>query len=391
MSEVSAPPGQEPVQEAGPTWRRKFVKGVLLPYLLVRFALAFALWVAKGLRSGGQPIDASHPDFWLHGWTRWDSGWYLRIAMDGYTAVADLRQESSLAFFPAYSYVIRWVHAVLPESLQGHDARVWIGVLLSNVSLLVALGLLHHCCERYFGRELDADRTVLYMLVSPAAFYFFCLYTESFFLLAAVTAFFFAFRQQWWLAGLAGLVLAMSRPTGILLAPALAWLYLSQKGWKWRELRWDVLALALIPLGFALVGYNAYLKSGEPLAIFKIQEAWGRALTSPIATFQPRHYPHPLVDPISRVMLVLFLGLGVVSLRRLSSPALGIFALLSMAPLWFTGTLTSVPRMLAVLFPIFALLSRYGRDSLVHQAIVLLGMSAQTLLVVIWGLELFVA
>ncbi|HEX8703738.1 MAG TPA: mannosyltransferase family protein [Myxococcaceae bacterium] len=390
MTEVIAPPTPEPVKETGPTWRRKFVKGVLLPYLLVRFVLGFALWVSKGLASGRGP-DIKHPDFWLHGWSRWDSGWYLRIAMDGYATVTTLQQESSLAFFPAYPYLIRWIHALLPESLQGHDARVWIGMLISNLCILVALGLVHHCCERYFGRELDADRTVLYLLVSPAAFYFFALYTESFFLLFAVASFFFAFRQQWWLAGLMGLVLAMSRPTGILLAPALAWLYLSQKGWKWRELRWDVLALGLIPLGFALVGYNAYLKSGEPLAIFKIQAAWGRTFTSPFVTFQPRHYPHPLVDPISRVMLIAFLVLGVVSLKRLATPALGIFALLSMAPLWFTGTLTSVPRMLAVLFPIFALMSRYGRDSLVHHTIVILGMSAQVLLVVIWGLEQFVA
>jgi hypothetical protein len=368
----------------------KFVKGVLLPYLLVRFALGFALWIARGLQSGRLPA-LSDPNFWLHGWTRWDSGWYLRIAMDGYTAVTNLQRESSLAFFPAYPYVIRGVHAVLPTFMQGHEARVWIGLLLSNLCILVALGLLHHCCERYFGDGLDPDRTVLYMLVSPASFFFFCLYTESFFLLAAVAAFFFAFKRQWWLAGLVGLVLGMSRPTGILLAPALAWLYMSQRGWRWRELRWDVLAIALIPLGFALVGYNAYLKSGEPLAIFKVQAAWMRTFTSPAATFQPLHYPHPLVDPVSRAMLILFLVLGVVSLRSLSSPALGIFALLSMAPLWFTGTLTSVPRMLAVLFPIFALLSRYGRDSFVHHAVVILGMSAQVLFVVMWGLELFVA
>jgi len=390
MSEQSAPSGLEPAPPAGPTWRSQFVRGVLLPYLLVRLAMFFVLWVARGLHAGRAPR-VTDPNYWLHGWTRWDSGWYLRIAMDGYTAVADVRQESSLAFFPAYPYLIRGLHALLPQALQGHDARVWIGLLLSNLSLLVALGLVHHCCERYFGRELNGDRAVLYLLVSPAAFFFFSLYTESFFLLVSVAAFFFAFRQQWWLAGLAGLVLGMSRPTGILLAPALAWLYMGQKGWRWRQVRWDVLALALIPLGFALVGYNAYLKSGEPLAIFKIQAAWGRTFTSPIATFQPRHYPHPLVDPVSRVMLVAFLALGIVSLRRLATPALGIFALLSMAPLWFTGTLTSVPRMLAVLFPIFVLLSRYGRDSFVHHALVILGLSSQVLFVVMWGMERFVA
>ena len=66
MSEVSAPPAPEPVPQAGPSWRKKFVKGVLLPYLLVRFALGFALWISKGLASGQGPNIRS-PDFWLHG------------------------------------------------------------------------------------------------------------------------------------------------------------------------------------------------------------------------------------------------------------------------------------------------------------------------------------
>jgi hypothetical protein len=390
MSEVSSPPSASPEPRDGRAWRKRFVRGVLLPYLLVRSALWIVLWIAMGLKNGQTP-KLTDPYFYLHGWSRWDSGWYLRIAEDGYTAVTNLRQESSLAFFPAYPYLIRGLHALLPEFMQGSDTRVWIGLILSNLCILAALGLLHHCVERYFGKELDPDRTVLYMLVFPASFYFFSVYTESFFLLVAVTAFFFAFRQQWWLAGAAGLVLGMSRPTGILLAPALGWLYMAQRGWQWRKIRWEVLALGLIPLGFALVGYNAYLKSGEPMAIFKVQEAWLRTFTSPVATFQPLHYPHPLVDSFSRVLLVLFLALGVVSLRSLASPALGIFALLSMAPLWFTGTLTSVPRMLVVLFPIFALLSRYGRDSLVHHTLVILGMTVQVLLVVIWGLGLFVA
>lgn len=391
MSEQSAPPGGlEPALPSSPPWRSRFLKGVLLPYLLVRFVTGFILWAARGLHTGQLPR-VTDPAFWLHGWVHWDSGWYLLIVREGYAPVADVRQGSTLAFFPAYPYVIRWVHALLPESLQGHTAQVVIGLLLSNLCLLVALGLVQHCCERYFGREVDGDRTVLYLLVSPAAFFFFCLYTESFYLLASVAAFFFAFRQQWWLAGLAGLVLGMSRPTGIMLAPALAWLYMAQKGWRWRQLRWDVLALALIPLGFALVGYNAYLKSGEPLAIFKVQEAWGRMFTSPLATFQPLTLPNPPVDPVSRVMLVAFLVLGVVSLRRLATPALGIYALLCMAPLWFTGTLTSVTRMLAVLFPLFALLSRYGRDSFVHHALLILSLSIQALFVVIWSMGHFVA
>ena len=42
---------------------------------------------------------------WVEGWAQWDSGWYYRIARDGYSYVEG--QQSTVVFFPAYPLLMR--------------------------------------------------------------------------------------------------------------------------------------------------------------------------------------------------------------------------------------------------------------------------------------------
>ena len=75
-------------------------------------AVAAVLYLVMGVVAPRLP-EASGPRLapaftgpdWLAGWAQWDSGWYHRIAADGYSYVAG--QQSTVAFFPAYPLVVR--------------------------------------------------------------------------------------------------------------------------------------------------------------------------------------------------------------------------------------------------------------------------------------------
>ena len=57
-----------------------------------------------------------------------------------------------------------------------------------------------------FRSESEARRTILYLMMFPAAFFFFAPYSESLFLLFIVASFWGARRKKWAVAGFAGLV-----------------------------------------------------------------------------------------------------------------------------------------------------------------------------------------
>ena len=91
-----------------------------------------------------------------------------------------------------------------------------VGTLLSNGALLAALFVLYQLAIESFGEQVGR-RTLLYLCIFPTAFFFFAAYNESLFLLLTTGAFLAMRRQAWWLAGLLGLLAALTRLTGVLL------------------------------------------------------------------------------------------------------------------------------------------------------------------------------
>ena len=69
--------------------------------------------------------------------------------------------------------------------------------------------------------EPVARRTVVYLAIFPTAFFFFAPYSESLFLLLSLSAFREASNDRWPTAAIAGVLAAMTRSIGIVLAPAL--------------------------------------------------------------------------------------------------------------------------------------------------------------------------
>jgi len=303
---------------------------------------------------------------------RWDAVWYLSVAVDGYDGADSPRH----AFFPLYPVVTRGV-AMLGGG--GAAAVLIASYLVALAAFLAALVLLHRLTAFELGRAA-AWPTVLLISVFPASLYFGAPYSESLFLLCSVGAFYAARRGSWALAGAAAGLASATRSAGILLLVPLALLYWQQSH---RRLGRDALWLALAPLG--LVVYAAFLAVayGDPLSFSRVQEFWSRDFAGPLvgavegagAAFAGArqllsgsrdtvYFAAAGGDPFrvagQNVMLFACLCFAVAGawgvLRRLPL-AYGAYVIAAlMLPLSFpvaAQPLMSLPRFVAVLFPIF--------------------------------------
>jgi mannosyltransferase PIG-V len=305
---------------------------------------------------------------------RWDSVWYLRIADYGYGEKA---RDSAprTAFFPLYPLLVRGVGTLFGGS---PGALLVAAYLVSLAAFLAALVLLHRLTELELGRPL-ARSALLLLALFPAAVYFGVPYSESVFLLLAVGAFYAARTGRWaWAGACAGLA-SGTRSAGLLLVLPLALIW-----WQSRPRRaGDGAWLLLAPAGIAAYAAWLGLAEGDALRFLDVQEAWSRELTVPLAgawdgfvaavdgvrqlgsgSRSPVYFEAAAGDPFRiaaiNVMLFATLVFAVVAcvgvFLRLPR-AYGAWVAASLVlPLSFPVTpqpLMSLPRFVAVLFPIF--------------------------------------
>jgi hypothetical protein len=132
--------------------------------------------------------------------------------------------------------------------------------------------------------DRTALRTMLYLCIFPTAFYFFAPYNESLFLLLITGAFLAMRRQRWVVAGILGLLAALTRSAGVLLVvPYLYELWVARERMLANRsaLLRGILPLFLIPLGTLLYSAYCWHIRGDPLAFATLQYHWGRHLSWP--------------------------------------------------------------------------------------------------------------
>jgi Gpi18-like mannosyltransferase len=269
----------EPIESSA--WRAALLAAGIAAVVAVVLFVVSGVAVAL-LPWSGQPHVA--PPFtghrWVQGWAQWDSGWYYRIAHDGYSYVKG--RQSTVVFFPVYPLLMR--------ATAGAVGNTYVAGILVTAAAGVASAALFFTWVRERLSPRAAKAALLLFVLYPYAFFMFgAVYADAVFILAVIGAFLLLEHDHPWLAGLVGALATASRPMGAVLVVGLAvraWERRHTEGdadgdatagaattrWRWRD------AGVLLSAG-GLAAFSIYLWSrfGDPLAFLTGQEAWGQS------------------------------------------------------------------------------------------------------------------
>lgn len=338
------------------------VREVLIDFVATRSAIIVIAELAAviiGQRAGSHVQESSHT--LLAVWGRWDAVHYLDIATQGY-------QGTDMAFFPLYPLLIRIVGALAGNHLIA-------GLLISNASFFFGLLFLYKLLEREYDRAV-ARRAIFYVSIFPTSVYFTAVYSESLFFMLTVASFYYMRSRSWWIAGIFGFFAALTRVEGVLLVvPFLIEWWSAERRMGFRALV-DLAAGALIPLGLAI--YMAYLwvLRADPLYFSHVQIHWNRHLAPPWmsignAFWKLTHAIGPQLvanQSLEIAFTLLMIAVLVGGWRSLRPSYIAYMALSILVPM-STSNLMSMPRFALVLFPMFAILARWGERPWVNNVI----------------------
>jgi hypothetical protein len=295
---------------------------------------------------------------------RWDTGWYIGVATEGYRwQPSRLSVQQNIAFFPAYPMMMRYLALFLGREVM------WTGVLIAWAAFFAALVYLYRFTRDRFGDE-SGRAAIALIACYPFALFYSTAYTEALFLLTLVGACYHFERDELGRAGAWGFVAGLTRPNGCLLSVVLVlialrpwWTDGARLASNWGALTRRV-AVAALP-GIGMLTYSAYIYSltGNPLQWAAQNAAWGRVYRGFDTLFADES---PLLNQdalyaFASTQSVDALQLGAVVLvfatlwpvyRRLGVPY-AVMLLVNMVPPLLMGGLLSMGRVTSVLFPAF--------------------------------------
>ena len=336
---------------------KKIIVWLLKLFISWRLILLLITWVAvklipykAGFLGGGEFAYQLNPLYWA--WANFDGGYYLAIARQGYL-------QFQQAFFPFYPLLIRFLARFLKDYL-------FSSLLISHLAFLAVMYLFYRLTKLDFGQKA-ARMAVLFLLLFPTSFYFGSAYTEALFLALVLASFYAARRRAWLWMGIFGCLASATRLVGIFLLPAL--IVERWQAQKDGDRRWlDFWPLLLILAG--LVSYMVYLQKtvGDPLYFVHLQGflKTGRTGGRIILPYQVCwRYLKMICTTKADVLYFtvwlelltsgLFLGLIIFSYRQIRLSYF-IFMVLAYITPTLSGTFSSMPRYVLILFPGFMVL-----------------------------------
>jgi hypothetical protein len=345
------------------------------PAILLAGYLAVFLF---GYGPGSAPIRSSEDEL-LNLPVRWDTGWYLQIAADGYSYKPNFgtRRQQNIVFFPAFPLLTRVGAWLLGNTKASY---VGAGVFVSLAAFLVGLVYIFKLAREQLELGEEESATALWLLAAyPFALFFGAAYTESLFLAAAAGAFWHLSRHEHRSAIAWGIVTGLTRPNGFLLSIPLAlvavspWLPAAMvrggrprgaAGAPNRATLGPALLVASAPT-LGMVAYSIFIWSltGRPFAWAEGHEAWGRHYEG-FATLIVDRYnfisQSGFLTYVSDLPVDLLNGLGVLFVLVASWPVArrfgleyAVFIWINILPPLAAGGLMSAGRFSSVLFPAF--------------------------------------
>jgi len=334
-----------------------FLSWRVLLFLFVALGIAF-FPLQENFLGGRLENYLKNPYFWS--FLNFDGEHYASIAYQGYLPL-------TYFYFPFYPLVARLIVSPLGESFINVAIS---GLLVSNLSFAVGLFGLWKLVRLDYKRNV-ATLTVILLLLFPTSFYFGAFYTESLVFALIVWAFYLARKRQWLAVGILAAMATATRITALALLPALAyevWEYRRKKNGK---IALPIISLALIPMGLGIYMYYLYRVTGDPLEFFNAISLFGQQRSAEIVLLPQvfyryffkvlpnldySYFPAVFTSYLEIGSAVLFFILGVWAFFKIRlSYAFFLAAGYLIPPL--SGSFSSFPRYVLILFPAFILLA----------------------------------
>jgi hypothetical protein len=366
------------------------LKYLLLAFVLWRGLLYLGVYVGSNLTAANpafafpQPL-SSIREFLLGAWLHWDADWYRKIIQHGYSYEGPGIQ-ANVAFFPLYPTIVYLLVRLFGFSAGNTHAVLAVGILVSNLSALLAMLMLYLLAKFEFRQmgiersEVLAFRAALLFLFFPTSLFFATLYTEALYAFLIITSFYFLRHQRFLWAGLFGALASMCRVNGILLLIPMALEYLRQ--WKFRP---------RVPMGLALFSGFLFFSFDDPLAFVSVQSDpnWHGGTREDAPFFDTfagistlLHHPENALLFVEVAYAASLVVLAVLTLRYLPL-SYGVYTLVAVLfPL--SIDLTSIQRYGLTIFPVFITLGLLNRSERIFTSFMALFAFLLSLNVVMW-------
>lgn len=298
------------------------------------------LWIAFLLTATFLNAQQTSLDFLLN----WDSGHFIGIVENGY------KYNFQYAFFPLFPIIIFFVSKLF------FIKTVLVAVLINLSAFSLAIFLLFKLLNLDYSAKFSL-KVILTVLCFPLSFFFILPYSESLFFLLTVASFYFALKSRFKLACLLAGLSLLTRPLGVATTTAIfIEIFIVQ--------RKKTKAFLLSPIFIIIYSFYLKFKTGDFFYYLKAEEHWQRSLSLPVESFwqdlkiiSSQTLSYVTIPVLAEIIsLVLGVYLLIKSYRKLRISFFIYFLVSLLLPL-LTGKLTSLPRFLIVIFPLFITLA----------------------------------
>lgn len=352
-------------------------------FFIWRIALQIIAFISRNRLSLGPDSGYGNIESWegpvtnfFKYWIRWDAGFYLGIAGDGYT-FDQAQNLSNTTFFPLYPILIRYLGFLF--------GNFYAGLIISFIATFFSCLFLYKLAKLELKKKTGSFRSVFYYLIFPTSVFLISIYTESLFMALSVASFYYARKNNWLLAGVFGFFAALTRPQGIILFPVLLFEYLEQRNFEFKKIKLGFLWNFLIPTGLGIYMYYLKIKFGNPLLFIFAQDSWGRNTSFSLKSvwdtisnyfyefFYPgsENFAYYLVKDLDLLFFLVFLILAIVIFFKLRM-SYGLYMLLSLIVPLMTSSLMSINRFVLILFPAYIYLAKISKNQIMQYSIILL-------------------
>ncbi len=338
------------------------------------FLIFFAILAVKfiplqrNFLGGGMANYLSSPLLWSL--SNFDGEHYLAIAHEGYRPL-------TYFFFPMYPLLINLISGIFGKSVISYLIS---GIFVSHASLLIGMIGFYKLMGLDYERKISKLGLILLFLF-PTSFYFGSVYTESLFFAFSVWSFFAARKRNWVAAGILGAFATATRVIGLAVVVGLFiewWQYMRTTQDR-RKIFLPLISVLISFLGIGIYLYYLYIRTGDPFNFLTTVNIFGSQRSASLILLPQVFYRYifkilPSLNYtnfivyftpwLEFIIALLFTSLAIFSFFKLRL-SYSIYLLLGFLIPAFSGSFSSLPRYVLVLFPAFILggiyLNKIGR------------------------------